>query len=199
VDLTVGTSRSRAQRIIVGMSEDKPPRFFIPGCAPEEQDKVYAAKARSCNVHVPGPGKRLYAISHHHDGDVWFVTVGKALTGRRPVWKGRKKTEDTRRIEDAALVRAIFPANGLCWVFTDGGAAAGRRNGWRAAAGRRNGWRSLLTPSAVLVRPHYRQSMYCSALQPGAGPLAPNPAISRLTSVRLQHRCLSRRSRSHRL
>jgi hypothetical protein len=82
------------------------------------------------NVHVPGPGKRLYAISHHHDSDVWFVTVGKTLTGRRPVWKGRKKNEETRPVEDPALVRAIFPANGLCWVFTDGGAAAGRRTEW---------------------------------------------------------------------
>lgn len=42
-------------------------------------------------------------------------------------WKGRKKTEETRPIEDPALVRAIFPANGLCLVFTGGGAAAGRR------------------------------------------------------------------------
>ena len=92
------------------MSEDKPPTFFIPGCTPEEQEKVYAAMATSCNVHVPGAGQRLYAISHHHDGDVWFATVGKTLTGRRPVWKGRKKTEESRPIEDLALVRVISPA-----------------------------------------------------------------------------------------
>jgi hypothetical protein len=53
---------------------------------------VYASMARSCNVHVPGTGQRLYVISHRHDGDVWFATVGKTLTGRRPVWKGRKRT-----------------------------------------------------------------------------------------------------------
>jgi hypothetical protein len=102
------------------MSEDKPPRFFIPDCAPEEQDKIYAAKARSCNVRVPGLGQQLYAISHRHDGDVWFVTVGKTLTGRRRVWKGRKKTEETFAIEDPALVLAIFPVpgNNLCWVYT---------------------------------------------------------------------------------
>jgi hypothetical protein len=62
---------------------------------------------------------------------VRFVTVGKTLAGRRPVWKGRKKSEETRPIEDPALVRPIFPANGLCLVFTDGGAAAGRRTEWK--------------------------------------------------------------------
>jgi hypothetical protein len=67
------------QRIIVGMSEDKPPVFFIPGCQPEEQEELYAAMARSCNVHVPGPGQRLHLISHRHDGDVWFATAGKTL------------------------------------------------------------------------------------------------------------------------
>ena len=50
------------RRIIAGMSEDMPPTFFIPSCAPEEQEKVYASMARSCNVHVPGPGRRRYAI-----------------------------------------------------------------------------------------------------------------------------------------
>jgi hypothetical protein len=38
-------------------------------------------------MYVPGTGQRLYAISHRHDGDVWFVTAGKTLTGLRPVWK----------------------------------------------------------------------------------------------------------------
>ena len=91
------------------MSEDNPPVFFIPGCAPEEQEKVYATMASDCeNVPVPGIGKRIYAISHHHDGDQWFVTVGKTLTGRRPVWKGRKKTADTFAIENPALVLAFF-------------------------------------------------------------------------------------------
>ena len=50
------------------------------------EEKLYASMARRCNVHVPGPGKRLYAISNHHDGDVWLATVGKTLTDRRPVW-----------------------------------------------------------------------------------------------------------------
>jgi hypothetical protein len=86
--------------------------------------------ARRCHVSLPAPGRRLYAISHRHDGDVWFATVGKRLTGLRPVWKGRKKTEETRAIEDPALVRAIFPANGLCLVFTDGGGSTGRRTEW---------------------------------------------------------------------
>jgi hypothetical protein len=115
------------------MSEDNPPVFFIPGCAPEEQEKVYAAMASDCeNVPVPGIGKRIHAISHHHDGDLWFVTVGKTLMGRRPVWKGRRKTEDTLAIEDPALVLAIFPFPGsdLCWVYTDAGDAAGRRTEW---------------------------------------------------------------------
>jgi hypothetical protein len=92
--------------------------------------------ARSCNVHVPSIGRRLYAISHRHDGDVWFATAGKTLTGRRLVWKGHKKTEETRLIEDPALVLAIFPANGLCWVFTDGGGSAGRRTEWESFYGR---------------------------------------------------------------
>jgi hypothetical protein len=92
------------QRIIVSMSEDMPPVFFISGCQSEEQEELYAAMARSCNVHVPGPGRRLYAISHRHDGDAWFATVGKTLTGRRPVWKGRKKTEETR-----LWLPAIYP------------------------------------------------------------------------------------------
>ena len=96
------------QRIIVDVSEDKPPTFFIPGCAPEEQEKLYAAMARDCNVHVPGPGRRLYAISHHHNGDVRFVTVCKTLTGRRPIWKGRKKTEETR-----LWLPAIYPPGRL--------------------------------------------------------------------------------------
>ena len=115
------------------MSEGEPPTFFIPGCPPDEQEKVYAAMARACeNVAVPDIEKRLYAISHRHDGDIWFVTVGKALTGRRPIWKGRKKTEDTFAIEDPALVLAIFPfpSNDLCWVYTDAGSGAGRRTEW---------------------------------------------------------------------
>jgi hypothetical protein len=61
---------------------------------------------------------------------VWFVKVGKTLTGRRSVWKRRKKAEGTRPVEDPALVQAIFPADGLCWVFTDGGVAAGSRTEW---------------------------------------------------------------------
>jgi hypothetical protein len=59
-------------------------------------------------MHVPGPGKRLYAISHHHNGDVRFVTVCKTLTGRRPIWKGRKKTEETR-----LWLPAIYPPGRL--------------------------------------------------------------------------------------
>jgi hypothetical protein len=39
----------------------------VPGCAPEEQEKFYAAMARGCDVHVPGTGQRLYAISPRHD------------------------------------------------------------------------------------------------------------------------------------
>jgi hypothetical protein len=113
------------------MSEDKPPTFFIPGCAPEEQEGVYASMAKSCNLPMPGIGQRLYSISHRHDSDVWFATVGKTLEGRRLVWKGRKKTEETYPIEDPALVLAILPANGLCLVFTDGGAATGRRSEWQ--------------------------------------------------------------------
>jgi hypothetical protein len=45
------------------MSEDKTPTFFIPGCMPEEQEKVYAVMARSCNVHKPGTGQRSYATA----------------------------------------------------------------------------------------------------------------------------------------
>jgi hypothetical protein len=117
----------------VNVSEDKSPTFFIPGCAPEDQEQLYAAMARDCeNVAVPDIGKRIYAISHHHDSDIWFATVGKTLTGRRPIWKGRKKTDDTFVIEDPALVLAIFPVpgNDLCWVYTDAGAGAGRRTEW---------------------------------------------------------------------
>jgi hypothetical protein len=73
----------------------------------------------SCNVHVPILGRRLYTISRRHDGGGWFVMVGKTLTGRRPVWKGRKKTEEIRPIEVSAFVLAVFPANDLCWVATD--------------------------------------------------------------------------------
>jgi hypothetical protein len=38
------------QRIIVGMSEDKPPVFFIPGCQPGEQEEFYAAMAEHTAV-----------------------------------------------------------------------------------------------------------------------------------------------------
>jgi hypothetical protein len=97
----------------MGMSEDKPPTFFIPGCVPEEQEKVYASMARNCNVHVPGPGRRLYAISHHHDGDVWFVTVGKTLTGRHPVWKAARRP--TRpALSKTLLWYARFPLPKVC-------------------------------------------------------------------------------------
>jgi hypothetical protein len=64
--------------------------------------------------------------------DVWFASVGKTLTGRRPVWKGRKKTEETFAIEDPALVLVIFPVpgNNLCWVYTYAGTGPGRRTEW---------------------------------------------------------------------
>jgi hypothetical protein len=120
------------ERLLIDEDSRREVRFSmatVPGCAPEERENFYAAMARGCNVHVPGTGQRLYAIRCRRNGDVWFATVGKTLTGRRPVWKGRKKTEETSPIEDPALVLAILPVNGLCWVATDGGAAAGR---WQA-------------------------------------------------------------------
>jgi hypothetical protein len=38
---------------------------------------------------------RALAISHRHDGDVWFAGRQDA-EGRSPVWEGRKKTEEIR-------------------------------------------------------------------------------------------------------
>jgi hypothetical protein len=111
------------QEHTVGMP-DKPPTFFIPGCPPEDQEKLYAAMAKDCeNVAVPAIGQRIYAISYRHNGDVWFATVGQTQTGKRPIWKSGKKTEEMMNIEDPNLVLAIFPftTHDLCWVYTSGG------------------------------------------------------------------------------
>jgi hypothetical protein len=116
------------------MSNGKPPAFFVPGCTPEEQETAFAAMAKGLpdTMPVPEPGKRIYAISFRHDGDVWYATVGESMRGRRPVWKGRNKTETTISIEDSAIVVAIFAAsrNNLCWVYHDGGLGSRQRSKW---------------------------------------------------------------------
>jgi hypothetical protein len=105
------------------VTDDKPPRFFIPGVAAAEEEQVYSEMAtRNRSLAVPSIGRRLYAITHHHKGDLWFVTVGKILTGRRL----------NIAIDDPALVLAIFlvPSSGRCWVHTDGGTSVGKRSSW---------------------------------------------------------------------
>ena len=109
---------------------DSQPVFFIPNCQPDKQEGLYASMAKGCGVVVPAMNQRICAISFRHNGDVWFATVGKKMAGREYVWKGRKETEKTRAIEDPGLVLAIFEANDICWVYTDGGTAAGSRSKW---------------------------------------------------------------------
>jgi hypothetical protein len=62
------------------------------------------AMARNCeSVAVPGVGQRIYAISYRHNGDIWFATVGQIQTGKRRIWKGRKRTEEMINIETVIL------------------------------------------------------------------------------------------------
>jgi streptogramin lyase len=108
------------------MSEKPPPAFFLPGCEPDKQEEEYARFAEEDAVEVPPLGKRLYSIVVRDDGDVWYATVGKTLTGRHTVRKGRGRTatESTQALDDPALVRGIFidSTGDLCIVHTDGGA-----------------------------------------------------------------------------
>jgi hypothetical protein len=107
----------------MGMT-DQAPSFFIPECSSEDQERLYTSMARDCeSVAVPSVDQRIYAISYRHNGDIWFATVGQTQTGKRAIWKGRKRTEEMINIEDPNLVLAIFPfANDdLCWVYTSGG------------------------------------------------------------------------------
>jgi hypothetical protein len=109
---------------------DSQPFFFIPNCDPDKQEDLYATLAEACGVAVPPMQQRICAITFHHNGDIWFATVGETMTGREYVWKGRKKTEETRNIEDPGLVLAIFRAKDICFVYTDGGTRAGRHSKW---------------------------------------------------------------------
>jgi hypothetical protein len=52
-------------------------------------------------VHVPGAVQWLYAISHRHDGDVWFATVGKNAD-RSP--SGLERPQEERRDPAMAFV-----------------------------------------------------------------------------------------------
>jgi hypothetical protein len=116
------------------MSNGKSPAFFVPGCTPEEQETAFAAMANDLPdaMPVPEPGKRIYAISFQHDGDMWSAKVGESMKGRRPVWKGRKKTETVVPIEDPAIVVAIYPAyrDNLFWLYHDGGLGSRQRSKW---------------------------------------------------------------------
>jgi hypothetical protein len=118
----------------VGMSNGKPPAFFVPGCTPETQEAAFAAMGNGLEnaMPVPEPGRRIYAISFRHDSDVWYATVGESVKGRRPVWQGRKKTEATVSIEDSGIVVAIYPAyrDDLFWVYHDGGQDSRQRSKW---------------------------------------------------------------------
>jgi hypothetical protein len=70
--------------------------------------------AKDCeNAILPDPSHRIWAISYRHDRNIWFAIVGETLTGKQPGWKGRKKTEESRKIEDRYLVLAIFPSRPL--------------------------------------------------------------------------------------
>jgi hypothetical protein len=103
---------------------DQAPSFFIPECSSEDQERLYTSMARDCeSVAVPSVDQRIYAISYRHNGDIWFATVGQTQTGKRAIWKGRKRTEEMINIEDPNLVLAIFPfaSHDLCWVYTSGG------------------------------------------------------------------------------
>jgi hypothetical protein len=97
------------QRIIMGMSEDKPPIFFIAGCAPEEQEKVYASMARSCNVHVPGTGQRLLSAQ---PSPRWrrMVCHGRQDADRSP--SGLERPHEDRR--DSAMASGHLSTGPTC-------------------------------------------------------------------------------------
>ena len=101
---------------------------------PRKQEAAFAAMANGFpdTMPVPEPGKRIYAISFRHDGDVWYATVGEPMRGRRPsLERPQQDLKLTVPIEDSAIVVAIFAAsrNNLCWVYHDGGLGSRRSNG----------------------------------------------------------------------
>ncbi len=89
----------------------EPPVFFLPSCPPDEQEEAYAQIASKVERSIPCLGDRVYSVSFHHDGTLWIATVGERL-------KGRADTDGYTRVEDLALVLAIFPDDPYC-IVTD--------------------------------------------------------------------------------
>jgi len=85
---------------------DKPPCFFVPGFAPDEQEAAYAHMAAHGSRPVPPMGQRIYSLTFRHDGIVWTATVGSSMRGVRAklvkkVWKETPVS--------GTVIAAIFP------------------------------------------------------------------------------------------
>jgi hypothetical protein len=96
------------------------PAFFVPECAEEKQEQVYAGLATWCSRPSAPVDERIYSIRWIHDGETWTATVGQQLSGERVKRRRRRgEYEETRLpLKDGATVLAIF-APGPYMVVTD--------------------------------------------------------------------------------
>lgn len=86
--------------------------FFIPNISTEEAEKAYANYATLAGGTPQSQGERIRSISWRPRTDeLWTAEVGKKLSGKKDVVKGRGATrrEYTEALHDGATVLAIFP------------------------------------------------------------------------------------------
>lgn len=91
-------------------ASEEPPAFFVPACAEEKQEQVYAELAAWCKHPPAAPNERVYSILWIHDGDAWTATVGQRLSGERVRQRKRRgaDVEVHQPLKDGATVWAIF-------------------------------------------------------------------------------------------
>ncbi|TPV47811.1 hypothetical protein FJ661_20040 [Pseudarthrobacter phenanthrenivorans] len=86
--------------------------FFIPDISPEDAEEAYASYATLAGGAPQPHGRRIRSISWRPRTDeLWTAEVGKKLSGKKDVVKGRGTTrrEYTESLHDGATVLAIFP------------------------------------------------------------------------------------------
>ncbi len=105
------------------------PRFFLPNTESDKREEGY--KQIADWLQRPIPERRVYAITYEHDSDYWTATIGERLKGSRTVRVRplRLHKERTEKLEDPAMVVAIFPGAPYL-VVTDSGVSYGQRSGW---------------------------------------------------------------------